>query len=69
MALVSKIARERGTAVLFTEHDMDVVFGHAARIIVMHRGKIIAEGRPEDVRSNTAVREVYLGADTVAGSG
>jgi branched-chain amino acid transport system ATP-binding protein len=69
MALVSKIARERGTAVLFTEHDMDVVFGHAARIFVMHRGKIIAAGRPGDVRNNAAVRAVYLGADPVAGSG
>jgi branched-chain amino acid transport system ATP-binding protein len=63
MGLVSRVARERGTAVLFTEHDMDVVFSHAARVIVMNRGRIIAEGRPEDVRSNAAVREVYLGGD------
>ena len=67
MALVAAIARERGSAVLFTEHDMDVVFGHASRIIVMSRGKIVAEGSPREVRSNATVQDVYLGHD--AGSG
>ena len=61
MALVSRLARERGTAVLFTEHDMDVVFQHAARVIVMNRGKLIAEGTPAVVRSDGLVRDVYLG--------
>jgi branched-chain amino acid transport system ATP-binding protein len=69
MSLVTKVARERGTAVLFTEHDMDVVFGHAARVIVMSRGKIVAEGSPGEVRSNATVREVYLGGATLAGLG
>jgi branched-chain amino acid transport system ATP-binding protein len=61
MALVTRVARERGTAVLFTEHDMDVVFAHARRIIVMNRGRIIADDGPEAVRRNAEVREVYLG--------
>jgi branched-chain amino acid transport system ATP-binding protein len=47
--------------VLFTEHDMDVVFGQADRIIVLDRGRLIAEGTPQQVRSNDAVRAVYLG--------
>ena len=46
MALTSAIARERGLAVLFTEHDMDVVFSVADRIMVLHQGRVIAEGAP-----------------------
>jgi len=69
MALVTRIARERQTAVLFTEHDMDVVFGHAARIVVMSRGRIVAEGNPQEVRGNATVRDVYLGRTVVADPG
>ncbi len=65
MALTATIARERGIGVLFTEHDMDVVFAHADRIIVMNRGRIIAEGAPSVVRNDPQVREVYLGAGTL----
>jgi branched-chain amino acid transport system ATP-binding protein len=61
MALTARIARESGIAVLFTEHDMDVVFTHADRLLVLDRGRMLAEGSPEDVRANPAVREVYLG--------
>ena len=46
---------------LFTEHDMDAVFAHADSIIVLVRGEIIAAGRPDEVRANARVREVYLG--------
>ncbi len=67
MALAAEIARARSTAILFTEHDMDVVFGHAHRIVVMNRGSVIAEGRPEMVRQDPTVRAVYLGGGTVAG--
>ena len=62
MALAARIARERTIGVLFTEHDMDAVFGHADRILVLNRGALIAEGAPADVRANREVQEVYLGA-------
>jgi branched-chain amino acid transport system ATP-binding protein len=54
--------------VLFTEHDMDVVFAHADRIIVLNRGRMIASGRPEAVRADKAVQEVYLGSGTTYGA-
>ena len=44
MALTGKIAREKNLGVLFTEHDMDVVFRHADRILVLSRGRLIAKG-------------------------
>jgi branched-chain amino acid transport system ATP-binding protein len=62
MALTAEIVAERNISVLFTEHDMDVVFAHADRIIVLHRGQLIAEGSPETVRANADVREIYLGS-------
>jgi len=64
MQLTGAIARESRIGVLFTEHDMAAVFGHADDIIVLVRGEIIARGRPEDVRANARVREVYLGGST-----
>lgn len=66
MALTAGIVRESGIAVLFTEHDMDMVFGHADRIIVLNRGELIAEGTPDEVRRNERVREIYLGAEADA---
>ena len=67
MALTERLARERGIGVLFTEHDMDVVFGHADRLLVLNRGELIAEGRPEEVRAREDVRRVYLGAGALEG--
>jgi len=52
--------------VLFTEHDMDVVFNHADRIMVMHRGALIATGTPAEVRADPTVQETYLGTGTLA---
>ncbi len=61
MQLTADIARERQIGVLFTEHDMDSVFGHADRILVLVRGEIIAAGTPDEVRGNQRVKQVYLG--------
>jgi len=69
MRLVAGIARERGLGVLFTEHDMDTVFAYADDILVLVRGEIIAAGRPEAVRGDGRVREVYLGGSGSAGHG
>jgi len=65
MALAAEIVRERSIAVLFTEHDMDVVFAHADRIIVLDRGALIAEGEPATVRANAQVQQVYLGSRSI----
>jgi branched-chain amino acid transport system ATP-binding protein len=64
MALTRRVARERSIGVLFTEHSMDVVFAHADRMIVLARGKLIAEGEPAVVRDDPQVREVYFGMGT-----
>jgi branched-chain amino acid transport system ATP-binding protein len=69
MELTARIARDAGIAVLFTEHDMDVVFAHADRILVLDRGKPIAEGKPAAVRADPRVREVYLGTGATHGVG
>jgi branched-chain amino acid transport system ATP-binding protein len=61
MAMVARIARERRLTLLFTEHDMSVVFSIAQTIRVLHQGRIIAEGAPDDVRRNDEVKRVYLG--------
>ncbi len=67
MELTAGIARGAGIAVLFTEHDMDVVFAHADRILVLDRGVPIAEGAPAEVRADARVREVYLGTGATHG--
>jgi branched-chain amino acid transport system ATP-binding protein len=62
MALTKRLVVERGMAVLFTEHSMDVVFAHADRIIVLARGRLIAQGRPAEIRDHAKVQEVYFGS-------
>ncbi len=67
MRLVRAIATNQGVAVLFTEHDMDVVFGVADRVLVLNRGELIAEGTSDAIRANPRVREVYLGTGATSG--
>ena len=61
--LINDIARRHSLTLLFTEHDMNVVFGIADQITVLHHGEILASGTPEDVRANNEVRRVYLGEE------
>ncbi len=68
MQLAADLARDSNIAVLFTEHDMDVVFAHADRVIVLAEGELIAEGRPDEVRAHPKVREVYLGTGSTFGA-
>ena len=58
-ALLKGLAREH--AVLLIEHDMDFVFAVADWMTVMAEGGVIAEGRPEAIRANTAVQQAYFG--------
>ena len=62
MALTKQLVQERGMAVLFTEHSMDVVFAYADRMIVLARGRLIAEGKPLEIRDHPKVQEVYFGS-------
>ncbi len=61
MQLAASLAREKSIAVLFTEHDMDVVFGFADRVIVLDHGAILAQGAPDAIRVDPRVQAVYLG--------
>ena len=61
MELIGKIIREKGLTLLFTEHDMEVVFSISQRIMVLYQGRLIAEGMPGEIRNNPEVQKVYLG--------
>jgi len=65
MKLTADIVAERNISALFTEHDMDVVFAHAHRVIVLNRGEVIAGGSVSEIRNNEQVQEVYLGGGTL----
>jgi branched-chain amino acid transport system ATP-binding protein len=62
MQLARELAARQSIAVLFTEHDVDVVFAFATRVLVLHSGELIAQGDPARVRADPRVQEVYLGA-------
>ena len=61
IALVKNLVVERGISVLFTEHSMDVVFAYADRIVVLARGRLIADGDADAIRDDPQVQEVYFG--------
>jgi len=63
MELIKKLAKMRGLTILFCEHDMDIVFSIAQRIMVMRHGETIIQGTPEEVRNNKEVQEAYLGEE------
>jgi branched-chain amino acid transport system ATP-binding protein len=61
MELVQRVVSTEGLTLLFCEHDMEIVFGTADVVTVMHQGRVLAEGTPEAVRANRDVQTVYLG--------
>jgi branched-chain amino acid transport system ATP-binding protein len=62
VGLVRRLARERNLTVLLVEHDVKVVFSVSDRITVMHQGRVLKEGEPDEVRRSAEVIDVYLGA-------
>lgn len=61
MERIDGLVRARGITVLFTEHDMDAVFGYASRILAMDQGRLIADDTPDTVRNDARVQRIYLG--------
>ena len=59
--LIGKIRSDLNLTVLFTEHDMDFVFGLAHRLVVLNQGEIVASGSPTEVKNNSIVKDIYLG--------
>jgi branched-chain amino acid transport system ATP-binding protein len=68
MTLIKRMSEEMGLAVLFCEHDIDLVFSMAHQIMAMARGETIAQGTPGEIRKNRRVQSAYLGGETFAGS-
>ena len=66
VALLQRISREEGLTLLFTEHDMDIVFGISEKITVLHQGTVIADGTPEAIKADAKVRKAYLGDEMSA---
>jgi branched-chain amino acid transport system ATP-binding protein len=61
--LIREISRERNITVILTEHDIDLVFSISDRIAVLNQGLLIAEGTPDEIRTNALVKKAYLGED------
>ncbi|SHI07830.1 ABC transporter ATP-binding protein [Desulfosporosinus lacus] len=59
--LIKHLSREKGLTILLTEHDMELVFDVAQKIMVLHQGKTIAQGLPQDIRNDKSVQNAYLG--------
>ena len=63
MRNVGRFAKEGKATFVIVEHDMDVVFSFSQRIIVLHGGRVLADGTPDEIRNDSLVRKVYLGED------
>ena len=61
--LLLKLRTDTGVTIVMTEHDMDVIYGLANRILVMNHGEVIAAGTIDEIRNNAIVRDVYLGKE------
>ena len=61
--LIKRLARTRGLTILFCEHDMDIVFSISQSIMVMHQGRTLIQGTPEEVRNHPEVQSAYLGGE------
>jgi len=60
---IRRLSREKQSTFVIVEHDMDIVFSLSERIIVLHRGQILADGKPDEIKQNEDVRKVYLGEE------
>jgi branched-chain amino acid transport system ATP-binding protein len=63
MDTVSAVVRGGGITAVVIEHDMDVVFKYSDRVVVMHEGRFLADGPPEEIRRNSDVAKYLLGTD------
>ena len=63
IALLQKISREQGLTLVFTEHDMAIVFGISEKITVLQQGMVIADGEPAEIKATPSVRKAYLGEE------
>src|SRR5213078_2907637 len=61
MDTVTSVVRSMGISAAIIEHDMDVVFNYSDRIVAMHQGTILADGTPDEIRRNEAVRTTLIG--------
>jgi branched-chain amino acid transport system ATP-binding protein len=60
---IRRLSQEQQATFVIVEHDMDIVFSLSDRIIVLHRGQILADGKPEEIKQNEDVRKIYLGEE------
>ncbi len=60
---IRRLSHEKQSTFVIVEHDMDIVFSLSDRIIVLHRGQILADGKPEEIKQNEDVKKVYLGEE------
>jgi branched-chain amino acid transport system ATP-binding protein len=62
---IRRLSREKQSTFVIVEHDMDIVFSLSDRIIVLHRGQVLADGKPDEIKQNEDVRKVYLGEEVL----